>query len=74
MYKTFDLWAVSDDEFYYKCCPECGFFAEADADKCDECGADLCDVIPEFDDLSAEMLYNDIQAAIDPENENCLSF
>lgn len=69
---NFDLWAVSSDRFYYKFCPECGYPSADDGDQCSECSADLTDVDPVYDDLSADIFCDDLQYDIDAENSNLL--
>ena len=70
--KNFDLWAISDSEFYSKRCPECYCSMENDADACSECNTDLTDVKPDFDEYSADEFRYDLVNSIDAENENLL--
>ena len=70
--KNFDLWAISDSEFYSKRCPECYCSMENDADACSECNTDLTDVEPDFDEFSADEYRYNLVHYIDQENENLL--
>ena len=70
--KNFDLWAISDSEFYTKRCPECYCSMETDADACSECNIDLTDVEPNFDEFSADDYRYNLLSSIDAENENLL--
>ena len=67
---NFDLWAVGSDRFYTKACPECGYGNDADA--CELCGADLADIMPEFDDLAEMFFYEDILRDLEEENAGLL--
>ena len=67
---NFDLWAVGSDRFYMKSCPECGYGNAADA--CELCGADLADIVPEFDDLAEMFFYEDILKDLEKENAGLL--
>lgn len=68
--KNFDLWAISDSEFYLKRCSECYCSMENDADACSECNTDLTGVEPDFDEYSADEYKYDLLTTIAAENEN----
>ena len=69
---NFDLWAVGSDRFYSKCCPECEYHQDTDADACEICGADLAEIEPEFDDLAEMFFYEDILRDLEAENAGLL--
>ena len=68
--KNFDLWAVDGSRFYAKRCPECD--CSNDGDECEICGADLADVMEEFDDLAEMFFYEDILADLEEVNKDLL--
>lgn len=68
--KNFDLWAVDGSRFYAKRCPECD--CSNDGDECEICGADLTDVLEEFDDLAEMFFYEDILADLEEVNKDLL--
>ena len=70
--QNFDLWAVSNEHFSFKFCPDCGFSAGDDEDQCSECSADLSDVDPVFDEWAAQSFYDELQTVLDAENKNLL--
>ena len=67
---NFDLWAVSSNRFYSKCCPECSCSNEEDV--CEICGADLADIEPELDDLAEMFFYEDIFRELEAINAGLL--
>jgi hypothetical protein len=68
--KNFDLWAVDGSRFYAKRCPECEY--SNDGDECELCGADLTDVLEDFDDLAEMFFYEDILADLEEVNKDLL--
>ena len=68
--KNFDLWAISDSEFYSKRCPECYCSMETDAETCCECNADLSGIDPDFDEFAADEYRYELLNSIKQENEN----
>ena len=54
---------------YCKICPECGCTCGSEAEKCDECGADLSSVSAEYDELTDEDNVFNMQTAADKVNE-----
>lgn len=70
--KNFDLWAIPNDCFYFKFCPDCGFSAGDDETECSECSADLSDVRPVYDEWAAEIFCDELQNDLDTENKNLL--
>lgn len=59
---------VADDP-YCKRCPECGMYNNTDDKECGECGASLEEVEAIYDDLAAEDISSEMQAAAARINE-----
>ena len=71
--ENFDLWAVSNERFYGKICPEC-YCSGQGGDTCEYCGADLSETSEEYDEIAAQEFYNDLETCCQEENENLKFF
>lgn len=60
----FPLWVTGDERFMSKRCPDCGMWNSADAEQCDDCGADLTDVEAEYDPGEAMFFYDEMEDAL----------
>lgn len=49
------------DNVYSKVCPECGCWNAEEADVCEDCGADLTDVEPRYDEFDMEYICDEAE-------------
>lgn len=49
------------EDFYSKVCPECGCWNMESAETCEECGENLENVEPRYDELDNEIYFNEVQ-------------
>ena len=71
--ENFDLWAVSSEPFYGRICPDC-YIETLGAEKCENCGADLSDIAPDYDADAAQCFVNDLEYRCKEENKNLKFF
>ena len=48
------------EDFYSKVCPECGCWNMESAETCEECGENLENVEPRYDELDNEIYFNEV--------------
>lgn len=70
---NFDLWATSSDRFYTKFCSECDC-SVSDGETCEICGADLSEISAEYDDIAAQIFYDDLENRCQEENDHLKFF
>ena len=71
--ENFDLWAVSSERFYTKYCAACNC-GGLDGDTCEICGADLSKIEPEYDEITAQIFFDELENRVQEENDHLKFF